>query len=196
MVEEVAVASWRSLLILNLAYLSLDLALAFTTEVYFTIFVLIICLLASKEAIEEIGDWYNEIYVIARDTNGGGRVYKFYGWWGKSMMSDKITETTPAYSWSQPLRHRVWGYITGEQMMRVVLFSQNNNIYIQGQRIAPEFISAIQLIRGAPALEIEAGPNNLADLRHIKQAYVDGLIDKQTAQHAAMHIVFGLTNDR
>lgn len=151
--------------------------------------VAIICLLLSNHAIIEIGQWKSEIYIVAKDErSGGGRVYKFTGWFSKKHIDEAILPASPTLTFEQPWYFRWWGWITGERMVRIMLKSANHT-FMEGRKISPRFEDAIVSVRGYAPKEQDIEPGDLANLDYIKQAMIDGLITAGEAKGAATAII-------
>lgn len=186
-VEEVSEGVFRSYIIFGIAWNVHRLAHMDGFLYWFS--VLILLLLGCQKAILEVMMWQNEIYIVARDeVNGGGRIYKFFGWLSKRYIDEAITIQSPTILPEQPWYWRLWGYVTGEQMMKVKLASVNHT-YMEGKKISPEFERAIKFIRGYKAPKEDVPVHDLTRLADLKQAMVDGLIDRDTARSAAQILI-------
>lgn len=154
----------------------------------FWVAIFIACLLLSNYAIYEFYRWRNEIYIVAMDdVNGGGRVYKFWGWVSKKHIDEPISPNSPTLIFDQGLYYRIWGYLTGEKMCKLSLKSMNHT-YLDGERISPRFEKAIQDVRGGTPSKNET-VSELHSLSDIKQALVDNLIDEKFAREATRAII-------
>lgn len=181
-VEEVAEAIFRAWVVASMFYITFP-GKEYVDLQGWWLACLFVCLVVTHRGIKEIFEWQNEVFIVTRDDSGGGRIYKFSGWLSEKAPSDKITETSPAVSTDTPWFYRLWGWMTNEKMTRVNLFSQQH-IYIQGQRITPDIVRAITSVRGAPPRSGDEPPDfgALRNLEAVRQAYIDGLIDKSFAQ--------------
>lgn len=149
----------------------------------------ILLLLATQHAFVEVMTWLNEVYVVARDeTNGGGRVYKFFGWLSKRYIDDAITVQSPAIIPEQMWYHRLWGWITGEQMSKIKLASMNH-VYIEGKKISPQFEWAIKQVRGFKPPKEEVSPTHLSNLVYLSEGKQTGLLRPKFAVDAAEALV-------
>lgn len=190
-VEEFSEAIFRVWIIVSIAYdIESNLGLGNIQPFNYWLVVFIVCLFAAHHAVVEYYSWRNEVYVVAKDeANGGGRVYKFYGWLSKKHLDEPITPASPTLMYDQFWFYRLWGKLTGEQMVKISLKSMNHT-FLDGQRISPQFEKAIQKVRGSKgSAQDEMPPNELRNLEEIKQAFIDGLIDKKLAENAAETII-------
>lgn len=151
--------------------------------------ILLIALLIIQKSIKEILDWWFEVYVVTHDlNNGGGRVDKFWGWGRRGHVSEAITASSPAVIFDQDLHYRIWGWLTGEQMARITLKSANHT-FIEGRRISPRLERAIYEVRGKPGKKPDPIPGDLASLEYLKQAMLDGLVDRRFASESAKALI-------
>lgn len=187
-VEEVSQGLYRIGVICFVAYQSQSI---FGLEVgwkYYTA-TFLLCLMASHHAIIECFQWYHEVFVVSLDeVNGGGQIDKFWGWLSKRHVPEPITKSSPSIFYEQPWYYRIWGFVTGEQMYRVVLHTINHT-FIEGRKISPRFFFAIEAIRGAKPKKQEVDEHDLVMLPEIRMARDAALINKQFAQWAARTLV-------
>lgn len=190
-VEEVSEATFRIWIAISASYIlwpesifGLDVSPA-----GWWVAVSVVCLLLSHHAIIEIGQWRNEIYIVAKDErSGGGRVYKFTGWINKKHIDESISPAGPTPTFDQPWYFRLWAKWTGENMSRIFLKSANHT-FLDSQKISPRFKDAIVRVRGYAPQKQNMEPGDLASLESIKQAWSDNLISKAEAQGAAKTIL-------
>lgn len=192
MAEEISEGIFRTWIILSITWW-LESNFRLTEDLFnpvgYWLVAVILCLLAAHHALLEVAFWKNEIYVVCLDEqNGGGRVYKFFGWLNKKHIDEPISPASPTVTYDQPWFYRIWGKLTGEQMARISLKSMNHT-FLDGQRISPQFEKAIQKIRGGKRVQDDTAPSELKNLQDIQQAVVDGLIPKDFGQEAAQQIV-------
>lgn len=156
----------------------------------FYVAIAIVFLFLVQKAFVEVMMWRNEIYVVARDeVNGGGRIYKFFGWLSKRYIDEAITPQSPTILPEQPWYWRLWGWTTGEQMMKVKLASVNH-VFIEGKKISPQFESAIKFIRGYKPPKEDLPATSLANLGYLRDAQMSGLItDQRFLQDAVKAVI-------
>lgn len=185
-VEEVSESTFWSLIV---AYLSYEAGEYFEMEWGWYVATFLVILLIWHHAIKEILQWWNEVYIVVTDNlNGGGRIYKFSGWPNYRYVNEVITQSTPTVSPSSPLLARLWGWITGEKMIKCELRSQNH-AYIEGRKIHPNFVSAINRVRGTPKTIEPMTAGNLQNLAVLDQVRMTGLVDFRLARQAAHALV-------
>jgi hypothetical protein len=186
-VEEVSEAAFYIYLIWSIYVLVHQL---FGIEtIYPAIGFLIITIYFSAHAINEMFYWFEEVYIVAADeANGGGRVYKFYGWLYKAYIDEAITSNSPTKICERPFWFRVWKYFTGQGMERVKLHSQNHT-FLEGRKMPYAFSRAIDQVSGYKASQIEDAPPDLRVLPFLQQMVASGLIDRQLAETAAKETI-------
>lgn len=195
-VEEVSEAIFRYWIIISAASLvrPLDLAsLRADWRIWAT--ALALCILVSRKAFMELVRWQNEIFVVVEDpVNGGGRIYKFWGWQTKRSVDEAITTSSPTILPEKPWFYRLWGWVTGEHMERITLKSVNHT-YMDGRKISPRFQGSIKQVRGNKAGKGES-PENLVSLRDIHFAeqvggWIDHLLASELAKVALVKKIYG-----
>lgn len=186
-VEEVSEAVFRVFIVGWIWWLlveNTDLGLANVSGV-----AIIVSLLLANKAIIEIGRWANEYHVVCEDPiNGGGRVYKFYGWFTRSVIDEKIDDNSPTIIITAIWPARLWGWVTGEKMEKVVLKGRNNT-YLDGQKVSPRYTAAIKEVRGTPKVKEDLSPTDLRRGRDIAYLRDVGLLDHNLARQAATALV-------
>jgi len=186
-VEEISEAVFRCWIVLSIG-LYLESASRLTDWRIWTV-AGILCLLASHHAIVEIMEWQNEIYLVAEDpVNGNGRVYKFFGWLTKKHVDEQITTGSPTILPEKPWYFRFWGWLTGEHMERVSLRTVNH-VFLEGRKISPRFQGTIKSVRGYKAKAEPVSAGDLASLREIHMARLNGQIDLDLDRAASRAIV-------
>lgn len=146
-------------------------------------------IILSSKAINEVAGWLNEIYIVANDeVNSGGRVYKFYGWLEKTRIDEAITSNSPTKAANRPLHFRIWRWITGQDMERVKLYSQNHT-FLEGRKMPYAFYRALEQVAGHKASQLDETPPNLQILLFLQQMVAGGLIEKDFAKDAALETV-------
>ncbi|OGC94050.1 MAG: hypothetical protein A2W25_11755 [candidate division Zixibacteria bacterium RBG_16_53_22] len=173
-------ACWRLFLIWNFAYLA---APGFQSSAPYHIAIVLSLIWPVRFGIMEFLRWLHEIYVVCRnDERGGGALYKFSGVFSQKGITDPITDKSPAVSYSTPWRYRVWGFLTGEHMERVHV-SSDNNAYIDGNRVPPDFDRSIKRVRGSSP---RPGPDDFPTMymaqRMVFDALGRGLIEEREAK--------------
>lgn len=135
----------------------------------------------------EYNRWLHEIYVVARNENDkGGMFYKFWG--GKSgfdrkFMDDPITDRSPSAVGGQNAAERAWGFLTGEQMNKLSLKSDNNQ-YIEGRRVTPRLKEAIDRVRHAvPHAQMMELDNAIQWTNEFTRLGLMGIWDKDEVRH-------------
>lgn len=151
----------------------------------------VIILMASQRALLEVISWNNEIYVVGRDeVNGGGRVYKFWGWPTRRSIDDAITAQSPSISIEDPWYWRLWGWATGEKMSRAKLGSVIHGAYIEGRKISPQFEKSIKFIRGYRPPKEDLPATSLANIGYLQDAKMSGIIrDAKFLEDAARAMI-------
>jgi hypothetical protein len=154
---------------------------------------LIVCLMACNKAIYEVMSWKNEIYVVVSDeTNGGGIVYKFWGWLNKHGIYDSITGSNVVPVFEQSKLYAIWGKLTGEHMERVKLQTAKNGAYIEGRRISPQFRHTIDSISGYKPKSKELTSENASIyhlIREIQFAYDHNSIDEHKKRNMTEEVL-------
>lgn len=144
-------------------------------------------------ALIELELWRNEIYAVGLDPQtGDGRVYKFFAPVGKSKIrfwevlsrasiDEAITQQSPAILPHTWWWYRVWGWFTGEKMSKVMLKTPNY-VFLEGQRISPEFHKAISYVRSSqPKKQAVAQETQLGSVADITRAMLAGHITQEEA---------------
>jgi len=128
--------------------------------------------------------WLNEIYIVCRnDEKGGGEVYKFWGVFTQRSISDPITDRSPSISTTYPINYRLWGFFTGERMLKIHLMS-DNNAFIDGRRVSPAMAYAIRRVRGSePRVTVDEYPQTIQYLREVDRLRSRGLLGKNETEH-------------
>jgi hypothetical protein len=157
------------------------------------IVIAIICLIAAHRAILELLTWFNEIHVVCADEErDGGRVFKFTGFASQRSFSEPITAAMPTIDVERPWYFRLWGYVTGEKMERVRLYSANHT-FLEGRKMHPNFYFALMMVGGSKPLKSadEHGLTNqdLTDALRIAHLLQQDAIDKQLGREAIRAIV-------
>lgn len=146
-------------------------------------------LFASAKMFNEILSWINEVHIVAADeTNGNGRVYKFFGWLNYRHIEEAITPNSPTKLVERPLFFRLWGWATGQRMERVQLYSQNHT-FLEGKKMPYAYSRAINTVGGYKPAKPGDTPQELAILPIIQQLRAAGIIKQDLAQPAAEAIV-------
>jgi len=137
--------------------------------------------------------WRNEIYVVARnDERGGGQVYKFWGAVNYKKLYDPITDRSPTISTAYPVNYRLWGFFTGERMMRIHL-SSDNNAFIDGRKVSPELEHAIQRVRASePRSTIQEFEEGIQWTREIDRLTSRGRLNTEEGERYIQEIVRGV----
>lgn len=140
---------------------------------------LLVCFFSLGLAIPayvELEKWASEVYVVASDPhNGGGWVYKFKGVFNFSRQETPITSKAPVPvidEYENNIAYWFWKKLTGRRMQKVTLKSEAGFNFLSGNRITPQFVKAIEQVRGTPA--------NRKDIPLIWQN-LDGLIRAKNA---------------
>lgn len=124
----------------------------------------------------ELEKWVSEVYVVANDPNNvGGMAYKFKGILNFSRLETPITAKSPVLvinEYENNIAYWVWKNLTGRRMQKVSLKSEAGLMFLNGNRISPEFVKAIERTRNAQAVK--------KDLPPIWQG-IDGLIRAKAA---------------
>lgn len=151
---------------------------------------LLLLVFPARHFVMELLKWYDEVYVVCRnDDRGDGEVYKFHGTFTQKKKSDPITNRSPASTTVKPFRYRVWGWLTGEHMERVTL-SSDNNIYLKGERVSPQFDKSIRRVRSADTKkDREKMPDAVSYLREIDRLAIAGYIPQAQAKHYVQTIL-------
>lgn len=151
---------------------------------------IIVSILLANKAIIEILRWKDEFHVVCEDPiNSGGRVYKFYGFWNRVVIDEKIDDNSPTITISTPGVARIWGWLTGEKMEKVVLKGRNNT-YLDGQKVPPRYAAAIKEVRGTPKVKEDLSPTDLRRGREIVYFRDAGLLDQRIARQAIEALVY------
>lgn len=151
----------------------------------------VLCIVLAHNSIFEIMRWKNEVYVVVRDqSSGNGRVYKFYGWLNRRMIDEPITERSPSVIQDQSFWQRQWKAITGEDMCRVTLKSQNHGAFLDGRRISSKFVKAINEVSG-PKPEVVETPSyqDLNTFDQLERGVQSELINLDDAREAAKTVL-------
>ena len=180
-VEEVSEGIYRNLIVWCAFILTAQIFQS-TPLLYIFIVFVGISLFASAKMINEILSWNNEIHIVAADeSNGNGRVYKFYGWLNKMHIEEAITPNSPTKLVERPWYFRLWGKITGQNMERVKLYSQNHT-FLEGRKMPYAYSRAISRVGGYKPQKIEDTPQDLAILPIIQQLRTSGLADQELSE--------------
>lgn len=186
-VEEVSEALFRAGMISWFAWILIENT---SLEAANVMAVALICsLYLGHKAILEILRWQNEYHVVCEDPiNGGGRVYKFYGFWNRMVIDEKIDDNSPTIIISALGFARLWGWLTGEKMEKVVLKGRNNT-YLDGQKVSPRYAAAIKEVRGTPKVKEDLSPTDLRRGNEIIRFRDAGLLDHRVAKQAIEALV-------
>lgn len=147
--------------------------------------------------ISEHLNWEYEIYVVTEYTQDkGGVLYQIVGPWDVKSKAIPINAAFSGLTTHEPLRYRLWGWVTGEHMERVTL-SAGPNVVINGSRMPPELRKAINLVKGSPAT---AGANDNPDTikasqeirrmgleRHFPQWRIQNMLDRLWNKYLEEH---------
>lgn len=185
-VEELSTASWWTLLatLLFLSYIQ-NFPKMITWQFFAA--VLIAYFYIWYRALIEIEVWRHEIFAVAMNFDTGeGRIYKFFApvgnkvkFWqvfSRAYIDEPITSQSPAILPNQWWWYRLWGAMTGEQMMRVAMKSVNNT-FLEGSKISPNFKRAIDQVRAAqPKKNLAQGNLALASLKDMAQLAAIGMV--------------------
>lgn len=100
----------------------------------------------------ELEKWASEIYVVANDPNNiGGKVYRFKGIFNYSRIETPITVNAPIPTideYENNIAYWFWKTTTGSRMQKVTLKSDTGYLMLSGTRMPPEFVKAIERVRG------------------------------------------------
>lgn len=113
--------------------------------------------------------WFNEVYVVTQDDQtGNGRFYKFYGIFTKGYIDEPITAQSPTVIPHEHWWYRLWGWITGEKMVRITIKSQNHT-YMEARRVSPKLVKSIGLVRSGKVMPRSTNSDitNLYDMTRI-----------------------------
>lgn len=176
-IEELSDSVWWSIVIVSLLYNLYQV----TGELRLW-FGLIFLIYPFQGFFFEFLKWKAEVYVVCRNDNqGGGRVYKFSGVLNRKTIDDAVSASGPAATTEEPWNIRLWGRLTGERMQKVHLSSQNNQ-YVDGRRLPPQFLKAISSVRGAePVAKEQNLPGTIQAMRELDRARSSGLIPQHEA---------------
>jgi hypothetical protein len=135
----------------------------------------------------EMNRWRNEIHVVARhDEQAGGMYFKFSGGfsgWNRNQKKDPITDRSPSADVKKNSFYRIWGFLTGEQMVRYSLKSDNNQ-FIDGRKVSPQLDRAVDRVRFAtPRKDIMDLPNALQWTREFTRLGALGIWNEEEMRH-------------
>jgi hypothetical protein len=173
-----------------------------------TIFIGLLYIYIWWEALIEIEIWRNEIFAVGFDAQTGeGRIYKFFvplsgarksknrlftkPWqvWNRDYFHDIVTLNSPAPQISEWWWYRLWGKVTGEQMMRLKLTSITNT-YVEGQRVSPELLKKIDYVRSTQPKKNEQSKDPTSYLLHeIRLAKQSGELTPDKAQMYTLELL-------
>lgn len=188
-VEEVSEAVFRIFVVssfFTMLYNLFELKL-----MYAIIAALIVCLIVSNRAIGELLSWSHEIFVICENENGGGgRVYKFFGWANQRSQDENITPGFASMDIERPWYFRLWGWITGEKMERVRIFTPNHQGFLEGKKLHPSFAFMLSMVGGGKSGKDDTNSSqDLADAKEIAQLVAVGLLEHEYGKAAARTLV-------
>ena len=201
-VEELSAALWWSVFIgLIVTHIALEAPKWVTWQSTLAIGLLYIYIW--WEALIEIEIWRHEIFAVGFDAQTGeGRIYKFFVPAGKSKtrfftkpwlafnrdyFEDYITLGSPSPQTSEWWWYRIWGWFTGEKMIRLKLASVTN-VYVEGQKVPPELLGAIRYVRATqPKKQEVKGPESYM-LQEIRLAKLSGEITPEEARILTLRI--------
>lgn len=182
-VEELGDSLWW--LGVFLSYALIPWLLSYTVPLWFWLLVGFICLAIAMPTYVEFEKWLSEVYVVASDQQGGGWVYKFTGILNFTRREIPITSKSPVplvEEYENNIFYWVWKKTTKRRMQKVTLKSAEGYTFLNGNRMSPEFMKAIERVRGNPSTKKDIPPfwQNADGLARAKNS---GLVEEQEAKY-------------
>lgn len=189
-IEELSDALYWSFVI---GYFAARLFQASENFVWLLVGSVLIAIWPSRHFFFEFMRWKNEIHVVTRnDERGGGMYFKFSGGLrglSANIKKDPITDRSPSADVKQSPFFRLWGWFTGESMVRYSLKS-DNNMFIDGRKVSPELDSAVDRVRLAvPRSESMELPDSLQWIRALTDLGNRGIRSQEETKHAVDTII-------
>ena len=129
-------------------------------------------------------DWHAEVHVVTEYTaDSNGTYYKYFGYFNQGMREIPITRSSPDVSNEMQYRMRIWRWITGEDVEKIVLSSEGNT-HISSQRMPRSLRKAIKSVRGRPSPKYREGqPLPVQESQEIRSIWKDGIFSKWEVEH-------------
>lgn len=137
-------------------------------------------------AYVEFEKWLSEVYVVANDHQGGGFAYKFTGIVNFTRKEVPITAKSPVpliEEYENNLFYWVWKTITHRRMQKVTLKSDAGYMFLNGNRITPEFVKAIERVRKNTNKNQKDIPPFWLNVDGLARAKNSGLLNEREAKY-------------
>lgn len=125
------------------------------TDWPFALAVLVLGLWVLRVAFFEFKRWQHEIHVVTRNEDmPGGQYLRCKGWLNETPIMEPILLGSPTIIAPRRWFYRLWGWLTGEQMVNITLFGRNE-VVLSSHKLDPALTEAINRVQTTRSLESE-----------------------------------------